>query len=329
MGGNSFIMNLIRSVCQAWISLLAGAILLIIGALSAPLQATIQVSVTSLPASPQPLGTSITFTASATDSNPGPVTYSFAWQMAGGTGFNLIRDFSLTNTLRWTPNIQEGTYQIQVTARDYLANETSSTVVTFVVNPLVVGDPPVAVKTAHPLVALFSAPSCPTGSSMRIGFELNGSTQMNYTNFRTCHPPTSMNFYVAGMLAKSTYNMHYEVETGSTIVPDSNVVSFTTGAIPKSAPMATTSVVLPPTSQSAVSSDILFTGYTIEPYSAIDYPAATDLSGNVLWYFPGYGQITRMVTGNALLGTTRLLNANCTGTSTGPFGTNVLQQVLE
>jgi len=321
-------MNVLQQVYQAGISRLAGAILLIIGGLSAPLHATIQVSVTTSLTSPQPIGTSITFTASATDSNPGPVTYSFAWQMLGGNGFSLMRDFSLTNVLHWTPNIQEGTYQIQVTARDYLANETSQTVVNFVVNPLVLSDPPVAVKTVHPLVALFSAPSCPAGSSMRVGFALNGSTQMNYTNFRTCHPPTSMNFYVAGMMAQSTYNMHYEVETGSKIVPDSNVVPFTTGAIPKTATLATTGVVLPPTSQSAVSSDILFTGYTVEPNAAIDNPAATDLSGNVLWYLPGYGQITRLVTGNPVLGTTILMDCNGTGTGTGPFGNNTLQQVI-
>lgn len=248
--------------------------------------------------------------------------------MTGGSDFHLLRDFSLANTLQWTPNFKEGSYQMQVTARDYLAVESSQAVATFVVTSLVVGSQPAVVPATYPLVALFSAPSCPTNSSMHVGFELSGSTQMNYTDFRPCHPPTSMNFYIAGMMANSTYNMHYEVETGTTIVPDSNILPFTTGAIPVSK-MAVTSVPVPPTSQSAVSSGILFTGYGIEPNSALVYPAATDLSGNVLWYYPGFAQITRLVTDNTAGGTTILLDTNGPGTGTGPFGTTTQQQVMQ
>ena len=77
--------------------------------LGAPLNATIQVQVGTSPASPQVIGTVITWTASANDSNSGPVTYKFEVAMPGANKtYATVSDFSLTNTLNWTPNIVEG-----------------------------------------------------------------------------------------------------------------------------------------------------------------------------------------------------------------------------
>ena len=46
----------------------------------------------------------------------------------GGT-FQVVRDFSPTNTCAWTP-MQEGTYDIKVTVKDgYQATETTSALV--------------------------------------------------------------------------------------------------------------------------------------------------------------------------------------------------------
>ena len=117
---------------------LLAVILAVCGCLSTPLHATIQVQLTPSAASPQLLGTMITWTASATDSNPGPVTYKFELAMPGANQtFASLSDFNLGNTLNWTPNIVEGTYQIRVTARDYLAGETAQAVSSFTVKPLV------------------------------------------------------------------------------------------------------------------------------------------------------------------------------------------------
>lgn len=301
------------------------------GCLSAPMHATIQVQLAASPPSPQPLGTVITWTATATDSNPGPVTYRFEVAPAGSNPtFSLITDFSLGNTLSWTPNIVEGTFLIRVTARDYLAGKTAHAVSNFAVNPLVAGDQPVVVSTPNPLIALFSAPTCPAGSSMRVGFELSGSTQMTYTNFRSCHTG-SMNFYIAGMLASSTYNMHYEVKTGSTIVPDSTILPFTTGALPSTITFPRVHILVPPSPRTARSSDVLFTGFapvaTCFPLGA--YPEATNLHGAVLWYYSrDRPQITRIVPGNPLLGTTILMITQGPGTGTGSFGINTNQEVV-
>jgi arylsulfate sulfotransferase len=284
-------------------------------------------------ASPQLLGTTITWTASATDSNPGPVTYKFEVAMPGSNQtFSLVSDFSLTNTLNWTPNLVEGTYQIRVTARDYLAGQTSQIVSKFGVEPLVTGNQPVVAATANPLIALFGAPSCASGSYMRVGFELSGSTQMTYTNFRACYAGT-MNFYIAGMRPNNTYNMHYEVATGSTIVPNSTILPFTTGPLPSNITFPAVQTLVQPAAPADLGSRVLFTGYSpIGPTSCFPtgaYPEATNLEGNVLWFYGlDHPQTARIVTGHSLLGTTLLMISQGNGTGTGNFGNNQYQELV-
>jgi arylsulfate sulfotransferase len=273
----------------------------------------------------------ITWTASVTDSNPGPVTYKFEVATPGANQtFSLLSDYNLGNTLNWTPNLVAGTSQIRVTARDYLAGETAQAVVNFAVKPLATGSQPVVTATANPLIALFSAPSCPTGSFMGVGFELSGSTTMTYTNFRSCHAGT-MNFYIAGMLANSTYNMHYEVDTGGTIVPNSTILPFTTGPLPSTITFPPAGPLVQPASQADLSCRVLFTGFsptgTCFPTGA--YPEATTLEGSVLWYYGlDHPQTTRIVPKNNLVGTTLLMISQGAGTGTGSFGNNVDQEVV-
>ncbi len=312
---------------------LLAVILAVCGCLSTPLHATIQVQLMPSQASPQVLGTVITWTASATDSNPGPVTYKFEVALPGSNQpFSLVSDFNLGNTLNWTPNIVAGNYQIRVTARDYLAGETAQTVSSFTVKPLVTGNQPVVTATANPLIALFGAPSCPVGSSMRVGFELSGSTGMTYTNFRSCYAGT-MNFYIAGMRASSTYNMHYEVETGSTIVPNSTILPFNTGPLPSTITFPSAGAKVPPSSQADLASRVVFTGFspigTRACFPTGAYPEATNLEGAVLWYYGlDHPQTTRIVSGHSLLGTTLLMVSQGSGTGTGSFGNNVYQEVV-
>jgi arylsulfate sulfotransferase len=284
---------------------------------------TITVQILPSAPSPQPLGTTISWTATATDSGPGPITYRFELTEAGGSTFSVVQDFSLPNILQWTPNLQEGTYQVRVTARDYRAQTQAVTIASFVVNPLVVNDQPVVIPTAHPLVALFGAPSCPAGSSIHVAFLLRGQppAKTSYTNFRPCNPTSTMNFYVAGMLPNRLYHMWYEVQTGGTTTPSPAILQFTTGAIPSSATLATNNVLVQPSSQAYVNSGLIFNGFTIFGTGATNaYPEVTDLAGQVLWYFPEYVQVTRLVTGDPVLGTTILLIGDSLGTGTGPNG---------
>ena len=152
----------------------------LMAALCAPAHASVQIlSMTSALNPPQVIGQSIVWTVTATDSNTGPLTFRFNVSAPGGS-FALARDFNAGTfssgiwtslPFTWTPTLVEGTYEIQVIVKDFNSGETTSQKRTFQVLPLVSGSTPVAVATANPLVALFSAPSCPSGSSMRVMFQ--------------------------------------------------------------------------------------------------------------------------------------------------------------
>ena len=239
-----------------------------------------QVRLATAPSSPQPLGSAIQLTASATDSNAGPLTYKWELQLPGSSTFTLLRDFDVTKTLTWSPNYTEGKYLLRLTARDYLAGASAQEVVYFVATPLVAGDQAVAVPTANPLVALFSAPSCPAGSTMAVVFQAQGSQVSSTTDWRPCHP-ASMNFYIGGMRASQTYTMTYQVNTSGTITPGSPV-SFTTGVIPSTLKFPARAVPLPPMPRADTAEPVVLTGYADPP----DFPVATDLNANVIWYYP-------------------------------------------
>ena len=73
-------------------------------------------SVTSLTAdkaSPQPAGTAITFTATATG---GIAPYEYKWWVYNGSTWSNPQNWSPTNTFAWTPS--PGTYEIQLWARN-------------------------------------------------------------------------------------------------------------------------------------------------------------------------------------------------------------------
>ena len=164
----------------------------LVAALCAPAHATVQISsVESSVASPQPIGTSVTYTVTATDTNPGPLTFQFN-MAAPGQPLALVKDFNVgtfssgawtSQPFVWTPTGVEGVYQIQVVIKDFASGETASQTVQFQVNALVTGSTPVVVPTANPLVALFSAPSC--AGEVPCGWSFGG-----YRKPRRRRPPT-------------------------------------------------------------------------------------------------------------------------------------------
>jgi hypothetical protein len=269
------------------------------------------------PTAPQLLGTTIHLTASASDSDPGPLTYKWEGQAPGSSSFSLMRDFDLETTLPWVPNLVEGTYQLRLTARDYLAGTSAQLVVPFQVNPLVTGTQPVAIPTANPLVALFSAPACPAGSSMSVAFQAQGSAVASSTDWRPCQAGT-MNFYIAGMAASQTYDMTYQVNTGGTVTAGPTI-SFTAGSIPSSLPFAAMSVPIAANAETDAADGVLLTGYASSP----DFPTATDLYANIIWYYPHVLLVTRPVPGGTLLSV-----ATGIGTGTGVWGPHVTSQQI-
>ena len=161
-------------------------------------QAKIAVRLGSSLSSPQPLGTPIVFKATAVDSNPNPVTYRFEIATAPSGAYSLLQDYSTEPAFSWAETFVEGSYQMRVTARDYLSGESAQAVSQpFQITSLVTGTTPVVTATANPLVALLSAPTCPAGTQMRVAFQRLGAKVTSYTDYRACHAG-SMNFYVAG-----------------------------------------------------------------------------------------------------------------------------------
>ncbi len=65
--------------------------------------------------SPQPPGTTITFSATATG---GTAPYQYKWWVANGTTSTLGRDWSTSNTFAWTPSTASPNYLITVWARN-------------------------------------------------------------------------------------------------------------------------------------------------------------------------------------------------------------------
>jgi len=276
----------------------AGVFAACLGALGAALYAPAYaaVSITSFTPSvppPQVLGTPVTWTVTATDSNPGPLTFRFN---VGGPGQAavLARDYNV-GTLNsgtwtspafvWTPTAVEGLYPIQVLIKDFTSGDTASQTVSYTVNPLVTGNMPVVVATANPLVALFSAPSCPIGSKMRVNFQpASKIVPVTRTSYARCQPPSTMTFEIAGMYPNTKYYMSSETRYGGNNI-DGPTVTFTTATIPVNVPIPPFTVDIPSSSKTDTGDSVLL--QNLLQFDAIPvYPAvATDLSGNIIWYY--------------------------------------------
>jgi arylsulfate sulfotransferase len=289
---------------------LAG-LLAIIGLAHAPLRATVAIlSITPSVASPQPLGTTVTWTVTATDTNPGPLTFQFNTAYAQQS-FTLSRDFDMgalasgvwtSQPFVWTTISGEGAYQIQAIAKDFASGETATSAAGFRLTPLDAGGLAAVNPTANPLVALFSAPSCPAGSDMRVTFAAGGGNP-SYTNWNPCRPPASMNFYVAGMTAATTYTMNYQVSTGGTVSSGPTPLNFTTGALPAQISFPSFAVITPPGPRTETKDSTLLHTVTANSSDAPYLPMATDLSGDVTWYYASSESpvLTRPLTGGYML----------------------------
>src|SRR5580700_5079640 len=114
------------------------------------------VPIVSVPAtsvsSPQPLGTSVTITASATDTDPGTLSYRFEIGASNSTTLNMVRDYSVDPTFVFTPELYEGKYQFVVFARNNSTGNIGTNLISaFNFTTLVTGGVPVVTSTVNPL----------------------------------------------------------------------------------------------------------------------------------------------------------------------------------
>lgn len=239
----------------------------------------------------------MTWTASASGSSD-PIWYRFRAARAG-EDLHIIRDFSPPNTLDWTASQYEGTYEIEVTARDNTTGETAVSSANYQINSAVTGGKPVINPTANPLVFLYSAPPCPGVSSMRVRFE-SADGVVQYTPYQSCLPPCSqsgivtasgsraplgprlplapcgpelsMNFYLAGLRPNTAYTVNHILttrsgfENGPTLTLSTPNVTFTMPGI---------TVQQPPPAPGGV---LLHSNLYGASY-------ACDVSGNLVWFY--------------------------------------------
>src|SRR4051812_44203533 len=162
--------------------LLMGSPALFFALTGASVAAAMSVSVTSSVPSPARVGTVVTFNAQADDAGD-QLWYRFRIRSQNGD-FQTVRDFGPVPTLKWTATAHEGTFDLEITARDLVSGETAQSATFFEFTPIG-GAAPVVTPTSHPLVFLYSAPACESHQRMRVDFyDGNGATQS--TPFMDC-----------------------------------------------------------------------------------------------------------------------------------------------
>src|SRR5207237_7921939 len=143
----------------------------------------LSVTIQPSPAGPQPVGTTIVWTAASTGADQ--VTYRFSAGPMGGA-FHVLRDFSRSPVFEWTP-LDDGNYAITVTARNSASGSWVDATAFYGVYSRVVAGTPLVTLTSNALVALYSAPGCDSGS-MRVRFTRSGTTAGNVTPWKACQP---------------------------------------------------------------------------------------------------------------------------------------------
>jgi arylsulfate sulfotransferase len=288
-------------------------------ATTVPLSATVTItSFSSGATSPQPLGTPVAFTVTATDSNPGPLAFQFNMSYADGA-FTSIRNFNIgtfsdgvwtAQPFSWTEIAFHGAYTIQVVAQDFVSGETATANMPFDFKSILTGSGMSVVSTPNSLVALASISNCPTGSSGRVFFMQQGTKTATTTPFQPCGPTGDNNVYLGGMYPNTTYTVGFQTKTGSTVTTGKSTASFTTGLLATDFAFPTQTELKPPTTQSDTAEKVLLHAYITIHFSSykgpgIVMPVATDLAGSPIWYYDGHGdtgvQLSRPVNGGTFL----------------------------
>lgn len=223
---------------------------------------------------PSPVGTIVTWNAGVPDASQGTLWYRFRARGAG-TDFRMIRDYGPISSLDWTASDHEGDYEVEVSVRNIDTGEFAATSSVYTMTSRVLDSAPVISPTANPLVFLYSAPPCAAGNWMKVTF---GSQDAEVsTPYKPCEEGLSMNFYLAGMRSGSTYSVWHTigVGAGSTVGP---VLTLMTPGVSLQSPGYS---VLQPLALPSSRDGILLQA------TLFQNTVATDLQGNVVWFYPG------------------------------------------
>lgn len=147
-------------------------------ALVAPLDlSAAEISLVQLEDESAVVGRKITLAVFAEDA--GAFRYRFRVRAPGGE-LKMLRDFGPDLHLEWAAE-HEGAYEMEATVWDTAAGTVKGVAIMIFVDSRVVDGRAVVNMTDHPLVALFSAPSCEAGARMRVHFEPAGGGRVQRT----------------------------------------------------------------------------------------------------------------------------------------------------
>ena len=247
--------------------------------------------------SPQPVGTPIGLTAMPQEAGPkARDTYVFQYSVSvNGGPFRIVHDYSQQFAFAWTPDLFEQNVTIRVKVRDDDAKTSAEAEIPFQFVSRVRNKMPVVTPTAHPLVALFSAPACPNGSQFRVAFHADGEEAIDRTPTQPCGGSISSNVYVAGMRPDTEYRMRSEVITGGKVT-SGDYLPFHTGMLDGDFPPV--KIAVPGSSNNAAEPVIIFSAASI---GGGVRPFATDLKGRVIWYLRSDDFLTRVLPGGHFL----------------------------
>lgn len=251
---------------------ISAGLLLLIG-IALPAVADTPLTLTPSLSSPQPVGTPIVWTASATGAPTGQL-YQFSVIPAGGSA-TIIQAYDTASTFPWT-TLQEGSWQISVDVPGF-----GSASAPFTFTPRAAIGAPVVSPTAHPLVALYSAPPC-AGGQVRIRFQPQGGNIWQSTPPQNCNGASSLNSYVGGLRANTTYVLQQEFLGTDGSLAYGPQLPFQTGSPGMSLPAG--SVIR--AADSSTSSEPVVLTSLVGVFGSLTGAVATDLDGNVIWYQP-------------------------------------------
>ncbi|MDB5077868.1 MAG: Arylsulfotransferase [Chloroflexi bacterium] len=228
----------------------------------------------------QPVGTAITWNAKVTGIKN--AVYRFSVGPLHGPS-RVVRDFSPAASVTWVlPH--EGTYSIRATVKSgFAATGTTEGLSTYTAASRVKGTSAVVSVTANPLVALYSAPACARGTVTVMFRSVKASTWQS-TSPQPCTAEHSVNVFVAGMQKSSQYLLRHVVTDGKQSTT-SAALSFNTGKPSTALKISSFTVKHPATSDTDETLPVLFHSLLPNLSPTIANPVATDLSGNVIWYY--------------------------------------------
>src|SRR5262249_5810251 len=144
---------------------------------------------------------------------------------------------------------------IEVSVKDgYTATETTSAVAVDTVASRVSGSQAVVTPTLNPLVALYSVPPSSADTVfVQFAVAVDHPAWRN-TDMRPVVPGTSTNFFVAGMLPNTTYQMRHVFSDGTGSAP----LLFTTGSVPATLTIPAFTVRQTPGPESDLDQDMVF-----------------------------------------------------------------------